>query len=208
VDFGILATKEVCCGESARKAGQESLFQNLAESNITAFNEAGVKRIVVTSPHCYNAFKNEYPELGGNFEVIHFSQYLVELIKEGRLKFTKELNKKVTYHDPCYLGRHNGIYDEPRQVLESIPGLELVEMSENRENSLCCGGGGGRIWMETKKGERFSDLRLEQALEVGASILALACPYCMVNFEDSVLSADKSDVIEVKDIAELVLEAL
>ncbi len=208
VDFGILGTKEVCCGESARKAGQEILFQSLAESNVTAFNEAGVKRIVVTSPHCYSAFKNEYPELGGNFEVIHFSQYLVELIKEERIKFTKELNKKVTYHDPCYLGRHNGIYDEPRQVLESIPGLELIEMPENRENSLCCGGGGGRIWMETKKGERFSDLRLEQALETGANILAVACPYCVLNFDDSVLTLDKSDVIEVKDIAELVLEAL
>jgi len=208
VDFGILGTKEVCCGESARKAGQESLFQSLAQSNIAAFTEAGVKRIVVTSPHCYNAFKNEYPELGGNFEVIHFSQYLAELIKEGRLKFTQELNKKVTYHDPCYLGRHNNIYDEPRQVLKSIPGLELVEMPEYRENSLCCGGGGGRIWMETKKGERFSDLRLEQALEVGASILAIACPYCMLNFLDSVLTLDKSNVIEVKDIAEMVLEAL
>ncbi len=208
VDFGILGTSEVCCGESVRKAGQEKLFQTLAGSNITAFNEAGVKRIVVTSPHCYDAFKNEYPEFGGNFEVIHFSQYLVELIKEGRLKFTKELNKKVTYHDPCYLGRHNGIYDEPRQVLESIPGLELVEMPDYRENSLCCGGGGGRIWMETKKGERFSDLRLEQALGVGANILAVACPYCTLNFEDSVLSADKGDVIEVKDIAELVLESI
>ena len=208
VDFGILGTKEVCCGESARKAGQESLFQSLAQSNIAAFTEAGVKRIVVTSPHCYNAFKNEYPELGGNFEVIHFSQYLAELIKEGRLKFTKELNKKVTYHDPCYLGRHNNIYDEPRQVLKSIPGLELVEMPDYRENSLCCGGGGGRIWMETKKGERFSDLRLGQALEVGASILAIACPYCMLNFVDSVLTLDKSNVIEVKDIAEVVLEAL
>ncbi len=204
VDFGILDTKEVCCGESVRKAGQESLFQSLAQSNIAAFTEAGVKRIVVTSPHCYHTFKNEYPELEGNFEVVHFSQYLVELIKEGRLEFTKELNKRVTYHDPCYLGRHNGIYDEPRQVLESIPGLELVEMPDYRENSLCCGGGGGRIWMETKKGERFSDLRLEQALEVGASILAVTCPYCMLNFEDSVLTADKSDVIEIRDIAELV----
>ena len=208
VDFGILGTEEVCCGESARKAGQESLFQSLAEGNITAFNGAGVKKIVVTSPHCYNAFKNEYPELGGNFEVVHFSQYLAELIKEEKLKFTKELNKKVTYHDPCYLGRHNGIYDEPRQVLESIPGLELVEMPDYRENSLCCGGGGGRIWMDTKKGERFSDIRLEQALEVGADILAVACPYCVLNFEDSVLSTEKSDVIAVKDIAELVLESI
>ena len=208
VNFGILGTQEVCCGESVRKAGQESLFQSLAQSNITAFNEAGVKKIVVTSPHCYNAFKNEYPELGGNFEVVHFSQYLAELIKEGKLKFTKELNKKVTYHDPCYLGRHNGIYDEPRYVLQSIPGLELVEMPDYRENSLCCGGGGGRIWMETKKGERFSDIRLEQALQVGANILALACPYCVLNFEDSVLSAEKSDAIQVKDISELVMELI
>ena len=138
----------------------------------------------------------------------HFSQYLAELIKEGRLKFTKELNKKVTYHDPCYLGRHNSIYDEPRQVLESIPGLELVEMRDFRENSLCCGGGGGRIWMETKKGERLSDLRVEEALEVGANTLAIACPYCMSNFEDSVLTMDKGDVIEIKDIAELVQEAI
>ena len=208
VDFGILGAGEVCCGESARKAGQENLFQSLAESNIAAFSGAGVKKIVVTSPHCYNTFKNEYAELGGNFEVVHFSQYLLELIKEGKIKFTKELKRKVTYHDPCYLGRHNGIYDEPRQVLESIPGLELVEMPDYCENSLCCGGGGGRIWMETKKGERFSDIRLEQALGVGANVLVLACPYCMLNFEDSVLSADKSELIQVRDIAELVLEAM
>jgi len=208
VNFGILGEKEVCCGESVRKAGQESVFQSLAETNISNFKEAGVEKIVVSSPHCYHTFKNEYPELGGNFEVVHFTQYLAELAKEGKLKLTKELNKKVAYHDPCYLGRHNKIYDEPRQVLESIPGLELVEMPDYRENSLCCGGGGGGIWMETKKGERLSDLRLEQALEVEADILAVACPYCMLNFQDSVLSSDKSEVIEVKDISELVLEAL
>jgi len=208
VDFGILGVAEKCCGESIRKAGSESLFQSLVQSNISVFQEAGVSKVVTTSPHCYSTFKNEYPEFGGNFEVIHYSQYLAELIKEGRLKLSKELNKKVTYHDPCYLGRHNGIYDEPRQVLQSIPGLELVEMVDSRENSLCCGGGGGRIWMETKKGERFSDIRIEQALEVGASILAVACPYCMLNFEDSVLTLDKGDVIEIKDIAELVQEAI
>jgi Fe-S oxidoreductase len=118
------------------------------------------------------------------------------------------LNKKVTYHDPCYLGRHNGIYDEPRQVLESIPGLELVEMADTRENSLCCGGGGGRIWMETKKGERFSDLRLEQALKAGADILAVSCPYCMLNLQDSLRTLGKEGAIEIKDIAELVQEAI
>lgn len=208
VDFGILGAELSCCGESVRKAGNEGLFQSLAQNNISVFNEAGVKKIIVTSPHCYHTFMKEYPELGGNFEVIHFSQYLAELIKEGNLKLTKELNKKVTYHDSCYLGRHNDVYDEPREILKSIPGLELIEMTNHRENSLCCGGGGGRIWEETKKGERFSDMRIEQALEVGANILAVACPYCMVNFEDSVLTSDKGDVIEIKDIAELVQEVI
>ena len=208
VDFGILGNEQSCCGESVRKTGNESLFQSLAQSNISVFNEASVTKIITASPHCFHTFKNEYPEFGGNFEVIHFSQYLAELIKEGRLEFTKELNKKVTYHDSCYLGRHNNVYDEPREVLESIPGLELVEMTNYRENSLCCGGGGGRIWEETKKGERFSDIRVEQALEAGANILAAACPYCMANFEDSVATLDKSDTIEVKEIAELVQEAL
>jgi Fe-S oxidoreductase len=207
VDFGTLGTKESCCGESVRKAGNESLFQSLAENNIRTFMENGVKKIVVTSPHCYHAFKNEYPGFGGNFEVIHFTQYLSRLIAEQRLKFSKKLNKRVTYHDPCYLGRHNGIFDEPRQVLKSIPGLELVEMPDFGKDSLCCGGGGGRIWMETKKGERFSDIRLEQAIEVGAEILAVACPYCLLNFEDSVLTMGKEHSIEIRDISELVQEA-
>lgn len=208
VDFGVLGSRESCCGESVRKAGNESLFQTLAQSNIGAFVENGVKRIVVSSPHCYHTFKNEYPELGGDFQVVHYTQYLAELIREGRLKLTKELKAKVTYHDPCYLGRHNDVYDEPREVLRSIPGLELVEMADYGEDSLCCGGGGGRIWMETKKGERLSDLRLEQAVKTEASILAAACPYCILNFEDSVLTTDKGAVIQVKDISELVREAI
>jgi Fe-S oxidoreductase len=162
---------------------------------------------LVTSPHCYHTFKDEYPELGATFEVVHFSQYLTQLIEEGRLKFTTELNKKVTYHDSCCLGRYAGIYSEPRQNLASIPGLELIEMRDSHENALCCGGCAGRLWMETKKGERFADLRIEQAVEIGASILAVSCPYCMLNFEDSLLTSDSSDAIVVKDVAELVLEA-
>ena len=208
VDFSILGNEQSCCGESIRKAGNEDLFKSLAERNIAALNETGATKIITASPHCYHTLKNEYPELGGNFEIVHCSQYLAELTKEGRLKLTKELNKKVTYHDSCYLGRHNNIYNEPREVLQSIPGLELVEMADYRENSLCCGGGGGRIWEETKKGERFSDLRVQQALDVGANILAVACPYCLANFEDSVLTLDKSDTIQVRDITELVQEAL
>jgi Fe-S oxidoreductase len=208
VDFGILGNRANCCGESVRKAGDEAVFKQLAQNNITALEEAGVKKIIVSSPHCYHALKNEYPRLGTSFEVTHVSQYLLELLKQGRLKLTKEVNLKVAYHDPCYLGRHNDIYDEPREVLRSIPGLELVELADHREFSLCCGGGGGRIWMETKSGERFSDLRLNQALETGAKVLAVACPYCMLNFNDSVLTQDKGDLIEVRDIAELVQEAL
>jgi Fe-S oxidoreductase len=207
-DFGILGPKESCCGESVRKAGSETVFQRLASSNIEVFSEAGVKKILVNSPHCYHTFKNEYPALGGEFEVIHLTQYLWELIKEGKLGLTKELNKKVAYHDPCYLGRHNGIYDEPREVLRSIPGLELLELPDYGENSLCCGGGGGRIWVETKREERFSELRLQQALDVGAEVLAIACPYCMLNFDDSVLTMEKEEVIEIKDISELVADAM
>jgi Fe-S oxidoreductase len=208
VDFGILGVKESCCGEAVRKAGNEGLFQSLAERNIAAFHENGVKNILVSSPHCYHTFKNEYPALGGNFNVIHTTQYLAQLIDEGRIKPAKEFKKKVAYHDPCYLGRHNGIYEEPRKVLASIPGLELVELPDHHEDSLCCGGGSGRLWMETKKGERFADLRLEQALDLGAEVLAVACPYCCTMFKDSVASMNKSDVIEIKDISELIQQAI
>ncbi len=208
VDFGIVGYAENCCGESVRKAGNETLFQNLAQSNITAFKEKGVRQVIVSSPHCYHTFKNEYPEFGANFEVFHYTQYLLKLIQEGRLKLTKELREKVTYHDPCYLGRHNGIYEAPREILKKIPGLELVEMPESGASSLCCGGGGARIWEETKKEERFSNIRVEQAIKVGAKILATTCPYCILNFDDSVLTLDKGDVIKVKDVAELVAEAM
>jgi len=164
--------------------------------------------VVVSSPHCYHTFKNEYPELGGKFEVIHITQYLASLIEKGKLKLSKEINKKVIYSDPCYLGRHNEVYDEPRRVLQSIPGLELIEFPDAREDGLCCGGGGGRIWMDTPKGERFSDIRVEQAVEKGADIIAVACPYCVLNYRDSVLSMGKAETVQVKDITELVAEAL
>jgi Fe-S oxidoreductase len=208
VDFGILGEKEVCCGESIRKTGDEELFRSLAKENIKTFIDSGVKKIVVSSPHCYHTFKNEYPEFMVHFEVIHITEYLMELIREGRLELSGEFGKKVTYHDPCYLGRHNGIYDEPREALGRVSGLELMEMAESRVDSLCCGGGGGRIWMETPKGERFCDLRVEQALELGAEVLVTACPYCIANFEDSKLTLDVVDDIEIRDITEIIQEAL
>ena len=208
VNFGILGEKENCCGESIRKTGDEELFKRLARENIKTFIENGVKKILVSSPHCYHTFKNEYPEFKVNFEVVHITQFLSELINTGRLKLTKEYNKPVTYHDPCYLGRHNGIYDEPRQVLAKVPGLQMTEMLDCRTDSLCCGGGGGGIWMETPKDERFSNLRLQQALDVGAKTLVTACPYCYMMFEDSRLNLPDSEVIEIKDITEVVQEAM
>ncbi|MBW1799857.1 MAG: Fe-S oxidoreductase [Deltaproteobacteria bacterium] len=191
VEFGILGTRENCCGESIRKTGDEELFKRLARENIKTFVENGVKRILVSSPHCYHTFKNEYPEFMVNFDVVHISQFIFDLIQEGKLELSGSYEKKVTYHDPCYLGRHNGIFDEPREVLNRISGLELIEMPDSREDSLCCGGGGGRIWMETPKGERFSDLRVEQAMEVGAEVLVTACPYCITHFEDSRLTISR-----------------
>ena len=208
VDFGILGAKENCCGESIRKTGDEELFKRLAKENIKNFIDNGVKKILVSSPHCYHTFKNEYPEFMVNFEVVHITQFLSELINEGRIELNKEYGKKVTYHDPCYLGRHNGIYDEPREVLKKIPGLELNEMPESRETSLCCGGGGGRIWMETLKGERFSDLRIEQAVGVGAEVLVTSCPYCITHFEESRLSLEDNESLVIKDITEIVAEVI
>ena len=208
VDYGILGAEENCCGESIRKAGDEELFKRLARANIKTFIDHGVKKILVSSPHCYHTFKNEYPEFRVNFEVIHISQYLFELLQAGRLAINQEYGKKVAYHDPCYLGRHNGIFEEPREALRKIPALELLELPESRVDSLCCGGGGGRIWMETQKGERFSELRLQQALDIGAEVLATACPYCLTMFEDSRLTLDLSERLEVKDLTEIIQEVL
>ncbi len=208
VDYGILGAEQNCCGESIRKTGDEELFKKLARENIKAFVDNGVSKILVSSPHCYQAFKNDYAQFRVNFEVVHISQYLYELVNDGRLEFKKDFAKKVTYHDPCYLGRHNGIYDEARGELSKIPGLQLTEMADYRSDSLCCGGGGGRVWMETQKSERFSDLRIDQALEVGAEVLVTACPYCITMLEDSRTTMNVAEKIEVKDITEIVQELI
>jgi Fe-S oxidoreductase len=208
VDFGILGSKENCCGESIRKTGNEDLFKKLAKENIKTFIDNGVKKILVSSPHCYHTFKNEYPQFKVNFEVIHTSQYVFDLLNTGKLTPTKEYKKKVTYHDPCYLGRHNNVYDEPRGVLKKIPGVELTELPETKVDSLCCGMGGGRVWAETEKHERFSNIRIEQAIEVGAEELVTACPYCVTALEDSRLVLNHGDDIQVKDITEILQEVI
>jgi Fe-S oxidoreductase len=208
VDFGILGTRESCCGESVRTTGAEDAYKGLARSNIKAFIDAGVKRIVVSSPHCYEAFKKDYAELMVRFEVVHMAQLLADLVREGRIVPKREYGKRVAYHDPCYLGRHNGVFDEPREVLRRVPGLDLVELANARHDSLCCGGGGGRVWMDTPKGERFSNIRLVQASDTGASVLATACPYCITMFEDSRLSLGCEETLEIKDITEIIAEVI
>jgi Fe-S oxidoreductase len=208
VDFGILGEKESCCGESIRKTGNEDAFKALARENIKAFVDHGVKRILVSSPHCYHTFVNEYSEFMMKLEVVHVTQYLSELIAQGRLEVGGAFEKRVAYHDPCYLGRHNGLFDPPRDVLAALPELDLVELPDTRESSLCCGGGGGRIWMDTAKGERFADLRVAQAKEVGADVLATSCPYCISNLEESRLALPEEDPFAIKDLTEIVLEAL
>ena len=208
VEFGILGEKENCCGESIRKTGDEELFKKLAKENIKNFVDQGVKKILVSSPHCYHTFKNEYPEFMVNFEIVHITEYLFELIEAGRLEFTGEYNRKVTYHDPCYLGRHNGIFEEPREILKKVPGLTFSEMPDHHIDSLCCGGGGGRVWMETQKGERFGDLRIDQAIDVDAQVLVTACPYCITMFEDSRITMGVDEKIEIKDITEIVQEVI
>jgi Fe-S oxidoreductase len=208
ISFGVIGEEERCCAESMRKIGDEELFMNTAQKNIDLYKDKGVKKIITTSPHCYYTFTQEYPEFGGEFEVVHYTQFLAGLLDEGKLKLSGTLDKKVTYHDPCYLGRHSEVYDEPRALINAVTGDNLVEMKNIRKDSFCCGAGGGRLWMETKPEWRFSDLRIQEACDTGASILATACPYCISMLEDSRKTTNKEDEIEIKDISELIAEAL
>ncbi|HYM40558.1 MAG TPA: (Fe-S)-binding protein [Thermoplasmata archaeon] len=207
VRYGTLGNDEACCGDPALRIGDPALFRSLADRNAARFRERGVERIVTISPHSFEALKHEYPKLGASFEVEHYTQLLARLADEDRLKLKTYGGARVTYHDPCYLGRYNGVYEEPRKVLESIPGVRLEEMERNRTDSLCCGGGGGRIFLETPRGERFSDLRVTQAERTGAQVLCSACPYCVLNLEDSSKTVASSP-LAVRDVAEYVAEHL
>ncbi|MEN6483752.1 MAG: (Fe-S)-binding protein [Syntrophobacteraceae bacterium] len=208
VSFGIIGNEESCCGESVRKAGDEELFQKLAQSNIDLFVNKGVKKIITTSPHCLWTFRNEYPELGAKWEVFHYSEILERTHAEGKLSFTRKSGKRTAYHDPCYLGRHSGIYDAPRKLLSAIPGLEPAELGRSRELSLCCAGGGGRIWSEVPMGERFGELRVKDALEQGAEVLATACPYCLNMLTDACNSLNAQDSLEIRELSEVLAEAV
>jgi len=212
VSFAILGNEEKCCGDSARRLGNELLYQTLANENIETLNSHGVKKIITSCPHCFNTLKNEYPQFGGNFEVIHHSVFLSKLLKENKLKpnDATDLTKEIvcTYHDSCYLGRYNGIYDEPREILRSVPGIEHREMARNRYKGFCCGAGGGRMWLEEAAEQRVNIRRTEEALDRGVNLIVTACPFCLIMLEDGTKAKDVNEQVETKDIAEVLWESV
>ncbi len=209
VDFAVLGETETCCGDPARRAGYEFQFQMMAEQNIEVFKSHNIKEIITSCPHCYNTIKNEYPRFGGDFKVVHSTQFIADLIAQGKLKLTKDLKSRLTYHDPCYLGRYNDVYQEPRQILQAIPNTTLVEMERSRNKGLCCGAGGGHTWIEEQPGTtKINQLRLQDALGTGAAQVVTACPYCLQMFEESIEHKDKKDSLKVQDLAEIVEAAM
>lgn len=211
IKFAILGNEEVCNGDPARRAGNEFMFQMMAYQVIQLLNNYQVKKIVTACPHCFNIFKNEYPALGGNYEVIHHTVFLQQLIEEGKIRLKEGgefKGKRITYHDSCYLGRANGIYEAPRKVLEALDG-ELVEMKRCRSKGLCCGAGGAQMFKEEEKGEiRVNLERTNEALETGATVISASCPFCNTMLTDGVKNAEKEDSVRVLDIAEMVARSL
>lgn len=209
VDFGILGDAETCCGDPARRAGYEFQFQMMAEQNIEIFKSHNIKEIITTCPHCYNTIKHEYPRYGGDFKVVHYTQLIADLIRQGRLKLTNELNSKLTYHDPCYLGRYNSVYMEPRRILQAIPKAKLEEMERSRDTGFCCGGGGGLMWIEEQPGTtKINQMRMEDVLKTGAETVVTACPYCLQMFEESIEHKGIKDSVKARDLVELVEAAM
>jgi Fe-S oxidoreductase len=209
VDFAILGPGEMCTGDPARRSGNEYIFQLLATQNIQTLDDLGVKTIVTHCPHCFNTLRNEYPQLGGSYEVIHHSEFLRGLIESGRLKPGNGLGEaRVVYHDPCYLGRHNDIYAAPRQVVGSIGGIEVVEMPRNGTKSFCCGAGGARMWMEERLGKQVNLERTDEALRTDSDIVAVACPYCYIMMDDGVKARGRASDVSVADISMILAESM
>lgn len=209
IDFAVLGTEESCTGDPAKRAGNEFLFQMQAKMNIEVLNGYEIKKIVTTCPHCFNTIKNEYPELGGNYEVLHHTQFLKSLLEEGRLKVEggKFKGKRITFHDPCYLGRANGEYEAPRELLQKLE-VELVEMKRCKTRGLCCGAGGAQMFKEPEPGKKDINIeRTEEAIETSPSIIAAACPFCNTMMTDGVKGKDKENDIEVMDVAEMIANA-
>jgi Fe-S oxidoreductase len=237
VNFAILGPEESCTGDPARRIGNEYLWQMQAQQNIETLNSYGFNAIAVSSdnnghasnngaveavavsnkhrtiitacPHCFNTIKNEYPQLGGKYEVVHHTVFIDSLLAEGKLKLPEGFDqRKLTYHDPCYIGRYNGVYDQPRRTLNVLNSNGVTEMRRNRNKSFCCGGGGGRVWMEEKIGKRVNQTRVNEALETNAEVLAAACPFCITMFEDGVKGVEAEEKMQIEDIAEIIARAL
>jgi Fe-S oxidoreductase len=207
VSFGLLGDEESCCGNEVRRMGEVGLFEELLESNLKLFQKRGVLQLMTTSPHCFNVFKNECPGFEG--QVRHYTQVIWELLQDERLTFSKELGWRVTYHDPCFLGKQNGVFEEPRGILGKIPGLEFAELDRSRERSLCCEGGGGRMWIESLiPQERLAEVRVRDAVDLGAEVLVTACPFCLLTLEDAVKTTGNEEKIRVLDLIEIVEAAL
>lgn len=206
INYAILGAEERCCGDPARRMGEEGLFQKIACSNIEVLKKYHFKRLMTHCPHCFNTFRNEYPQFGGQFEVVHHSQFLLELIRAGRIKLPEEQELSLTFHDPCYLGRYNGVYDSPRQVLQAIPKVRMAEMKLNKAKAMCCGAGGGQMWIQAEKGRRIESMRFEQAQELNVQAVATACPYCTIMLDEAGKTKEAIGKIKVMDIAELLAE--
>lgn len=211
VDFAILGQEEQCTGDPARRAGHEFLFQMMAYQNIRTLNGYGIKKIVTTCPHCFNTLQNEYPELGGHYQVMHHAVFLQQLLDEGRIRLKEDgafKGRTITYHDSCYLGRGNGIYEAPRKVLAALD-AELSEMTHCRSRGMCCGAGGAQMWKEEEKGRlRVNTARTREALDTGASVVASNCPFCMTMLSDGIKEAEAGEKVQVMDLAELIAASL
>ncbi len=206
VNFAVLGNEESCCGDPARRSGDEYLFQTLCQKNIEIFKTYNVKKILASCPHCFNVFQNEYPQFGGNFGVVHHTQFIAELVRQGRLKVGELGGIAIAYHDSCYLGRYNDIYEEPREILAET-GIRLVELSRHHDKSFCCGGGGGHMWLEEPPDKRVNIRRVEEVISAGVNVVATACPYCLTMFEDALKAKAAEETIKARDISELVVEA-
>ena len=203
--FSILGNEESCCGNEIYSLGEKGLFDILVENNLSLFDQHGVNGIITTSPHCFNAFKNRYGRK--NLGVQHYTQYFADLIDKEKFKFSKKVEKVVTFQDPCFLGKHNNIYNEPRKIIENIPGVKFLELPMFRGRSVCCEGGGGRMWVDIP-GERATESRVREAVNIGAEILAVACPFCLLTFEDAIKTTGNEGRIQVMDINEILAKAL